>query len=780
MPGITASPTGAGLHHGLGAHLLAPGLRWMRRLKLVHKLSLLAFTLLVPLAVLYGNALQQHHEDQAYVLAELDALSLSDEFNGLIVGLQQLRELTPGSPAWRSWPQRTSERMARIDARQASIDAFSVGAQWATHQAPLRQIIQSVAGGSVSAPAIDGAIAALIDLNELIAERSGLILDPEAKSYLLMDILVNNVPTSLEAASRAAQAIRGLPGDGPSHSSPELAQLIADSHQLAQGLEALGRKFEAYGRSGGDIPRSWHQCQPRLQAASGQLRKMIDEGHVPAGQSRPLAEACAVSTAYLGLMQKEVLERLRTELVDRRARILRTTLYESLAFLFGLGTLAYLLLVFTASFRSSIQQIQAAVSALSRGDFSHKVDGQGQDELSVIAQQIDVTAGRLSKLVAEIRNSAAHVHLTGERVSEGSVRLACRTDEQASSLRASVAAIGQLSTAVEANAHAAQILNDLTSTLLSRAEAGDQAMGHSVQAMHDMEGSSSRMFEIVNVLDNIAFQTGMLSLNAAIEASKAGEDGKGFGVVATEVRQLAQQCATSTVEIRKLISGNKGLVQQCALYLTSTSASLRQIVSDVSEVSSRLQLIAESTNQQSSGIQEVRHSVGSLDEITRDNAALVEESTTASNGLLARASTLREAVSSMRLRQGSPQEAMELVKRAVAHVQRAGRNEATADFHRRDGSFIDRDLYVFACDTKGMFVASGAKPELIGQLASSLPGLGDVFIERAWRTAHAGGGWINYEYVDPLSGKVLPKESYVQDSGCGFFVGCGIYRQQLD
>jgi methyl-accepting chemotaxis protein len=775
---MAAPGSGSGRIWSLLSRVLGPGVSWMQGMRLPHKLGLLAVTLLVPLLVLYGHALQQHHGDHTYVNAELDALALSDDVDLLIADLHELRGLSVDAPAWRAWPERASRHLTELERHLARIDAFSLAPHWAERQRGVRQIIDSVKSGPPSRATVDAVAASLIELNQLIAEVSGLVLDPEARSYQLMDILVNSVPFNLEAASRTAQVTRLLQrgaGDSP---SADRAHWIADAHQLAQGLDGLGRKFEAYGRAGGTIPLSWRQCQPRLQAASRSLLGALQSG-LPL-QSQPVLEACAVSTAYLQLMQKEVKSSLRAELLDRRDRIVRKAVLQSAAFLLGLLTLAYLLVAFVRSFAASVAQIQDAVSALSRGDFSHKAHVAGSDELSALTRLVDETADRLSRLVAEIRNSAAHVHLTGERVADGSSKLACRTEEQASSLRTSVSAIGQLSVAVESNADAAHALNQLTQALLSRAEASGSAMGQSVEAMRDMEASSARVFEIINVLDNIAFQTGMLSLNAAIEASKAGEGGKGFGVVASEVRQLALQCGTSANEIRQLVTSNKGLVQQCARHLSATSTALNQIVQDVGEVSARLTTIAESSTQQSAGIQEVRHSVGSLDEITRDNAALVEDSSTASNGLLTRASVLREAVSSMRLRQGSPQEAVDLVNKAVAHVKKVGRNQAIADFHLRDGGFIDRDLYVFACDAKGMFIASGAKPELIGQLASGLPGLGDVFIERAWQAARSGGGWISYEYVDPLSGKVLPKESHVQDSGCGFFLGCGIYRQRLD
>jgi hypothetical protein len=297
--------------------------------------------------------------------------------------------------------------------------------------------------------------------------------------------------------------------------------------------------------------------------------------------------------------------------------------------------------------------------------------------------------------------------------------------------------------------------------------------------MARMQEASQRVTEVVKVIDDVAFQTGMLSLNAAVEAARAGEAGKGFGVVASEVRQLARRCAESADEIRQLIGDASEHVEVSAAKLRHVSGSLDTIVSGVQEVSGRLRAISTASTQQSAGLGEVTESVGSLDKITRENAALVEMSATASNTLVGRAQALRDAVVSMRLRQASADEAHALAELALAHIEAKGRDQAFADFHDPEGGFIDRDLYIFIFDRNGIICVFGAKPVLVGEPAGTIQGLEPTtFLERAWAAADAGGGWIQYEVVNPSTREVTPKESFILPLGKGEFIGCGAYRRE--
>ncbi len=441
----------------------------------------------------------------------------------------------------------------------------------------------------------------------------------------------------------------------------------------------------------------------------------------------------------------------------------------------GLAVLAYLALALHGSFAGALRVLQRSVSAVAAGDLAHKSQIDGSDELAEIGRIVEKISEGLSVMVAEIRSSAVRVGLSGRHLADSGEALSQRTEAQAANLRQTVATVGQLSDAVATNAGAAHELDQLTSQLRQQAEAGGAAMRETVQAMATLEESSRRVGEIIGVIDGIAFQTNILALNAAVEAARAGEAGRGFAVVATEVRQLAQRSSSAAAEIRQLIGQSSEQVGQSATRIQRTNGVLDAVVSGVRDVSDRLRSIAAASAQQSASLEEVSRSVGSLDEITRQNASMVEESHKASGELVDRASRLSEAVGAIRLRQGSADEARDMVERAVALIRERGLQAAAQVFRQPGGGFLDRDLYIFVTDREGRYHVHGAKPAMEGRLVHEVPGIdGDRFARESWQ-ATQGNHWVEYSIINQATGKVQPKASYVVAISDQLLVGCGIY-----
>lgn len=759
---------------------LAPGERLMIRLRLRSKLALLGVLVAVPLLLLGALSLRDLWHQLDVVERETAGLQALGLLVRVVPELQLQRAQAladPGSPAQdRAQHLATSRRVVdealpALDQAMAAEVLAPARDSWRT----LHQRLKASAGGAGGGfTAQSELLDATLRHMRLVAEVSGLVLNDDAVAYQMIDLLVNVDPQLAEALSKTV-ALGGAALDTQGVSVTEVAQVLAVGQLAARTQANLHDRLEALARHGGEAPGSAAPARVAVE----QFMRDVDARFGTAGVGGDAARFRADGSQALALvhaLQRDLILRLQAHLTQAE-RLLWLKMGARMAvMLAGLTVMMYLMSAFVVSFHRSLNRLHRGTAAIAAGNLAHSLQVSGRDELAEIGGIVESMSARLSTLVAEIRTSASFVNQTGQQVSVGSTRLAGRTDEQAGSLRSSVAAISSLSVDMARNAEAAHQLDELAQRLTGEAEQGHLAMQETVQSMLQLQQAVERVSEVVRVIDEVAFQTSMLSLNAAIEASRAGDSGRGFAVVAIEVRQLAQRCAESAEEIRKLIGDTGAQAHQSTEKLDAASSSLDAVVRGVRDISSALRGISDHSTQHSQDLQLVTNAVGNLDEITRENAKLVEQSATASHALVTRADRLRDAVSSMRLRQGSADEALGLVERALAHVQAVGRDQAVADFHDPAGGFIDRDLYVFAFGRDGRYVACGAKPGNVGQLYNVTQGLDAAFLQAAWAAAEAGGGWVQYTVVDPLTQRVKPKESWIVPLDEETLLGCGVYR----
>ncbi|MCP5199185.1 MAG: PAS domain S-box protein [Gammaproteobacteria bacterium] len=283
--------------------------------------------------------------------------------------------------------------------------------------------------------------------------------------------------------------------------------------------------------------------------------------------------------------------------------------------------------------KTALNRCGQVMQAMAEGDLSQNMDGQYSGEFAELQGAVNGTIDQLRDMVEKIRNSALSINSAASEVSKGNTELSARTEEQASSLEETAASMEEMTSTVQQNADNSRQADQLASSARDQAAQGGEVVGRAVAAMSEINESSKKIADIIGVIDEIAFQTNLLALNAAVEAARAGEQGRGFAVVASEVRNLAQRSASAAKEIKALINDSVQKVTEGSKLVDESGATLAEIVNSVKKVSDIIGEIAVASEEQSSGISQVNQAVTQMDQMTQQNAALVEEAAAASESM---------------------------------------------------------------------------------------------------------------------------------------------------
>src|SRR5689334_9988612 len=278
--------------------------------------------------------------------------------------------------------------------------------------------------------------------------------------------------------------------------------------------------------------------------------------------------------------------------------------------------------------------MQTMLSAVLAGDLERRIAVEGkQGFFKAMSEGVNHLADNMTDVVRRVKGAASEVYRGAEEISQGNANLSQRTEEQSSSLEETASSMEEMTSTVKQNADNAGQANQLATAARDQAEKGGSVVSQAVKAMADINDASRKIADIIGVIDEIAFQTNLLALNAAVEAARAGEQGRGFAVVASEVRNLAGRSASAAKEIKDLIQDSVRKVSDGSALVTQSGHTLEQIVNSVKKVSDIVAEIAAASREQSSGIDQVGRAVMQMDELTQQNAALVEEATAASQSL---------------------------------------------------------------------------------------------------------------------------------------------------
>ncbi|AUT75003.1 methyl-accepting chemotaxis protein [Paraburkholderia hospita] len=357
------------------------------------------------------------------------------------------------------------------------------------------------------------------------------------------------------------------------------------------------------------------------------------------------------------------------------------------------ASIALALVTATLITRSILRQLggepraaQDIAAQIAQGNLAVKVDLANSDPDSLMGS-LDTMRARLTSIVADIKKSAESISVAASEIAQGNTDLSQRTEEQAASLEETAASMEELTSTVRQNTENARQGSTLASNASQTATTGGDVVRKVVATMDDISSSSSRVSEIISVIEGIAFQTNILALNAAVEAARAGEEGRGFAVVAGEVRTLAQRSASAAKEIKALIETSAAHVSTGSTLVHDAGETMNDVVRSVKRVTDIMSEIAAASTEQSTGIEQVNTAVAQMDQVTQQNAALVEQATAAAQAMADQAASLKAAVAMFRLDGGqqgmyaTPSPARSVAaKKAVVQREPAGHSRAEVDW----------------------------------------------------------------------------------------------------
>ncbi|MEI2265469.1 methyl-accepting chemotaxis protein [Erwinia sp. CGal63] len=389
------------------------------------------------------------------------------------------------------------------------------------------------------------------------------------------------------------------------------------------------------------------EAAQQFEEAKKTLLALIQSGNQEVAAEYALMKMTPAQTAYLDIVkrfadsQSTQLQAEGANAVTDGATAIRITLICS--------TLATLLAVVLGYFltRSIVTPLREAVQIaenVAAGDLRTVIRVNSTDETGQLMQALKTMNENLLRIVTEVRSGTELIATASGEISLGNMDLSSRTEQQASSLEETASAMEQMTSTVKQNADNARQANELAALASKVAVQSGTAVNQVVSTMEVINNSSKKIVDIISVIDGIAFQTNILALNAAVEAARAGEQGRGFAVVASEVRNLAQRSASAAKEIAQLIQDSVNKVDEGGKQVAKAGSTMEEVLASVKSVTEIMGEISIASHEQSTGIDEINMAITQMDQVTQQNAALVNESAAAAQSLQEQAEQLSRAI----------------------------------------------------------------------------------------------------------------------------------------
>ena len=661
--------------------LLTPAIRLMQRLRLLPKFMLVCLVFLLPLALAttlliseLGKSLAQAQDAQqgiAYVRQLQEGTRLLQQRRGL----EHLRLSGKAGMDNKALNPRITAALAalaRLPAGAGLPQAAELNKQW-----------QALLGrqGGIAARDSYAAHTALLRqaarLGQLVADRSHLSLDPDAGANHLSAVLTATLPD-------LAEGLADIAGRGAAYIDTGLFEANEDQLVNANALiarhelERLPARFDEILAAKPALQASLQPALKAVPAALAFLERTKNEvtnsydqtsgAQFHAAGMQAIDALQALSGASASALDGLLLERIARDQA-RRALILAAMLLVLLA-------AAYLCAGFYAAFARDVTQLRVAVGAAAAGDLSQRISSQAHDEIGDLVRDFGAMTHGLARLVQEIRGGAAVIAAAGADIAQGNLALSGHTATQSEALGATVDSMRELTATVGRNEADVGQGRSLVASAAEVALRGGATVSAVVETMASIKASSHKIVDIIGVINGIAFQTNILALNAAVEAARAGEQGRGFAVVAAEVRSLAQRSSEAAQQIKRLIGDSVATVDAGGELVNVAGSTMRQVVDAVQQVAVVIGRISSAGAEQNGEIAQINVALARIDDMTRQNAGLVDEARAGSQRLHQEGEALTQAVSRFRLGEndeaGTRQAAAPAMRDGLPSVRPAG------------------------------------------------------------------------------------------------------------